>query len=113
MDGELTEEYIDSLDDSDTYRLYVRMKQANPKEFNKQYQQIRFGINIQYDIYNYLEGKYQTKNKEDTIIIEGNQYSLKEFRTETENRIALAKNTIIENIKEKDIYKARIPKQKV
>lgn len=95
------------------FKQFNVLKLAEPK-LEKEYQKIRYGIKIKFDVYNYFDGNYKLKDKqykikseEQFIIIEGKKILFKEFNTELEEREALTKSEILINMKEESVIQKR------
>lgn len=74
---------------------------------SKEYQQVRFGIKIKFDIYDYQKGRIETKPKQGLALLHGKRYNLEEIETELEEREKIMKNWLIDNEEKTGIMKMR------
>ena len=79
------------------------------KKYYEDYDQIRYGINVIFEIYDLWEDTKQIirKDKNGEVIINGKTYKLEDFRTEKENRRKIMMEAILNNISEEDVTEAR------
>lgn len=87
---------------SDSYKLFTILKMDNDEklaeEVTKNYDAIRYGIKLKFDIYYVIRDKQTFKEKSRTIIVDCKEFKLEEYHTEIEEREAKMKNIIIKNI---------------
>lgn len=93
-----------SMDILTAYKAYTVLKLDEP-ELTKDYNKVRFGIKLRFDINNILTENYYIKGKAGTIWVEGNKYPLKDFYTEMEEREALIKKAILDSLEEPKLQK--------
>lgn len=72
-----------------------------------EYKKARFGINIRFDLNDYLKGRINIKSKSGKALIKGKSHDLEEFETEIEKRERLIKKWLLENCQEKEVAKPR------
>lgn len=79
------------------------------KEFEEDYEVVRFGIKVKFEIYDLWEDtkKIVRKDKDGKVIIDGNTYKLEDFRTEKEERRKIMVNAIIDNVAEVEVTTPR------
>lgn len=77
--------------------------------FEEDYELIRYGISVKFEIYDLWEDTKQIirKDKDEMVIVKGKQYKLEAFRTEKEERRRMMANAIIENTEEKEVLHPR------
>lgn len=103
----ITEEEIMQMDLTTTME-YINQLMINPTPKTTQnYLKIRFGINIEFDIYKIITGNYLDKSKKNRIIIEKKEMHWSDFFTEMNERTALAKRTLISSIGNNDFIEGR------
>lgn len=94
-----------TMDLEDAYNFYITCMQEN-KELEEHYEQIRFGINITFDIHDIFDKFVTIKPKNGIVRIRGKSHKLIDYRTEVEKRHAKIKKAIIDHITEpNEIYK--------
>ncbi len=71
------------------------------------YEAVRFGVNLKFDINEYLEGWIVPKPKSRLVVIAGKLYKSKDFFTEIENRKRMAKAFLLQEYSEKNPVKVR------
>lgn len=100
---------IMGLDLQTAYQLFkqIELQEDKPKNFRKIYEYVRYGIEIEFDIYSLFDNEFISKTKTGEIIIEGETIEKEAFNTEIENREALIKKTIIDNQTDDSPYKNR------
>ena len=76
-------------------------------DHNQEYRKARFGVNIKFDINDYLKGRILTKPKTGKALIRGKTCKLEDFETELEEREKIIKDWLVENYTEEDIATAR------
>lgn len=64
---------------------------VNRDDYNK----VRFGFTIKFELEDYIKGRFREKPKSGTIVIWKNEYSLKDFRTEIEKREKVMRNSLL------------------
>lgn len=70
------------------------------KEEQELYKEVRYGINIKFDIHYYIEDYLIMKPKAGAIIIKGKSYKLEEYWSEMEDRTIRMKEWLMELNKE-------------
>lgn len=103
---EIDEIEIIKLNMQEAYKLLNIITIENPN-IKTQYEKIRNGIKLKFDIYNIFTENYTIKTKDNKIIMNKQNYKLNEFYTEIEKREALIKKIIIKSIKDTDIFEER------
>lgn len=71
------------------------------------YKMARFGVNIKFDINDYLKGRIQTKPKSGRALIRGQTCKLEDFETELEEREKVVKEWLLENYQEEELTAPR------
>lgn len=74
---------------------------------DEDYRKARFGIDIKFDINDYLKGRILTKPKTGKALIRGKTCSLEEFETELEEREKVIKSWLLENYTEDELIAPR------
>ena len=77
-------------------------------EHDNEYKKARFGMNIKFDINDYLKGRIITKPKTGKALIRGKAYHLEEFETELETREKVIKDWLVENYSEEELFSPRM-----
>lgn len=77
--------------------------------FEKDYDDVRFGMDVKFEIYDLWEDTKQIvrKDKDGKVIIDGNTYKLESFRTEKEERRKIMVEAILNNVTEFDVTTPR------
>lgn len=93
---EIAEEVIKgSLEEM--YNTFINLE-GEYKEYRKDYQKVRFGIIIEYDIYlNWKDGRIIEKPKDNAVIINGDVYDEADFWSDEEERRKIMAKAIIDN----------------
>lgn len=102
----LTTEQLQSvieMDLQEAYEFFLICKEENEK-LEQDYDEIRYGINLEIDIHDIIDGNILVKPKQQKVrILTGTDtFSLDEYRTELENRKSRIKKAILENMEEKN-----------
>ena len=102
---------------AELYELYKLLRQRiyddipNEKELKEAIRQIRYGIDLEFDIHDYEIGNYTEKGKAGYIIIPDyppkKKYSIPDIHTEIEKREDLARKTLLDSIEDDDLIKPR------
>lgn len=71
------------------------------------YRMARFGVDIKFDINDYLKGRIITKPKSGSALLRGRSVNLESFETELEKREKIIKEFLIENMKDEDLFTPR------
>lgn len=77
----------------------------------KTYNKVRYGLNIQFDINDYIKGRINIKRKRGLAIIQGKAYNIISFETELENREKQMKEWLISEWLEEEIVTGRQKKE--
>lgn len=94
----MDEQAVYEMNEQQAYDTYTVMCLENP-EMKKSYNQIRFGIDLKFDIYKHLRGQVSESEKNNIVRVKGvGEFSMEEYYTEIENRLALMKSEILNNI---------------
>jgi hypothetical protein len=72
------------------------------------YKQVRYGISVQFDIYDYLYDIIAIKGKTGKALYRGKAIKLREIWTELEKRNNLMKVWLVENMKEEPLIGLRV-----
>lgn len=96
---------IKTLSLEEAYELFI--SEVDKYRDSKIYGQIRFGIKIRFDIYDYLNGNIRVKHKSGKAIIKGRVYDMEDIYGEIEERNKEMKEWLVENIVEETFAKAR------
>ena len=81
-------------------------------DLEETYEQVRFGKNIRFDIYDYINEMVKVKDKSGLIIYRGKTINLTKFWTELEERNIIAKKWLKTNTtEESNIDGYEIPKK--
>lgn len=73
----------------------------------REYKQARFGINIIFDINDYLKGRITIKAKTGKAFIRGKAHRLEEFETELEQRERIIKGWLLDNFGDEEVATPR------
>ena len=95
-----------SLGLKEAYDVY-NIEKLEKEELGEIYHKVRFGINLEFDIYDLFSNNYVVKEKKGIVIIGRRKYPMKDFFSEIENRNALIKKALIESIEDDDIVEGR------
>lgn len=102
--GEDTEKDVREMGLEEAYNNFILLVASNTQE----YQWVRYGINIKFDIYNYFQGNMKIYKKKEMMIIHKKIYKLDAIYTELENRIKIIKKVLLElTNKNKEIVQMR------
>lgn len=98
-----TELEIRQMTFEDAWQTFKTEIETNTQE----YQQTRFGINIKFDINDYLKDRITIKPKIGKAYIKGTSYELEQLETELEQRERIIKKWLIKTFKDEDIATPR------
>lgn len=114
----IDEETILSLSMEAAYKLYILKLQdilsSTDSEGNRigkkeDYDKIRFGISISFELQDYFDSQFRKKPKDKQIVLYNETFNLQDFRTEIEEREKLLRGTLLKFYAiDKDIIKAPI-----
>ena len=82
-----------SMDFNESWNTFKTEVQDSTKE----YRLARFGININFDINDYLKGRVLIKSKTGKAFVRGRAFDLEDFETELEKRERIIKEWLITN----------------
>lgn len=71
------------------------------------YRKVRFGVNLHFDINDYLKGRIRIKGKQGIALVNGGSCNLATFESELEEREKIIKQWLIANCTEEDLVKPR------
>ena len=94
----LDEENIIALSLAEVWTLYkVKRKEMIKEGFTseQEYNRIRYGITIMFELDDYIQERFRERPKSGEIVIQKIVYSIKEFRTEMEERERLMRNSLL------------------
>ena len=91
----------------DTYNYFVLEIEEDDAESKKVYQKARFGINIKFDIYYYVNGVIIEKHKAGYAIVMNKKVPLEDFWTELEQRNKIMKEYLVERIRPPAVSRPR------
>lgn len=105
LTDEIVQQIIETKDVQTIYQNYTTFM-LQYEALKKHYDEIRYGIKQFFDIHDIFDGFVLIKPKNAKVSIRGKTIPLFEYRTEIEQRTALAKKLILDHITEKnEIYK--------
>lgn len=76
-------------------------------QFEEEYYKVRFGINVSFDINEFIHGELRNKRKRGVYKIGRTNVSAEDFWTELEERTTLIKKCLLELIPDKKITRSR------
>ena len=94
------------MDFEKLYKVFLLLKLE--KDLEEEYRKIRFGVDLKFDIYKYFGEDFVIKNKENIIIMDGKEFELGKFWSELENREAICRKAVMENMEDVDILAGRL-----
>ena len=79
------------------------------EEYDEDYEAIRFGIDVSFDIYDLWEetSRIIIKDKIGKVLVSQKEFDISDYRTEKENRRKIMANAISENTMEADVISPR------
>ena len=79
------------------------------EEFEQDYDMVRFGVNVYFEIYDLWEEtpNIARKDKDGKVYINGKTCSLEDFRTEKEERRKIMVEALLNNVKEIEVIAPR------
>lgn len=112
---EMSTTEIMKLDLDTAYKLFVQLQHEDitnetpytRKEYNEAYIEIRFGIELNFDIYTIINEHYTPKIKGGKLIIDDQLFSFREYYTELEQRESLAKKFLIDALTQNEPMEPR------
>lgn len=100
----MTEQDIGSMNIKESFlSLTQYLGDEKYPDLDEIYQEIRFGIDLKFDLYDYINEMIQTKSKSGRVIYRGKTIDLTKFWTEIETRNIKAKKWLKENTTEEGI----------
>lgn len=69
---------------------------VKPFTTTQDYDNIRFGLNIKFEIDDYLKNRFREKPKSGTIVIWKDEYNISDFRTEIDNRERMIRSALLD-----------------
>lgn len=88
---------INSLNIKESFLMLTQYMDEDYEDIEEIYQKVRFGINLRFDIYDYINEMIKTKDKNGIVIYRGKNMNLTKFWTELEQRNIIAKKWLKEN----------------
>lgn len=89
-----------------TLTQYMAEEEGTFNDIEDVYHKARFGINLKFDIYDYINEMINIKSKTGKIIYRGRTLDISDFWTELETRNILIKKWLIENTEEEGVIKS-------
>jgi len=91
------------------YNIFITLEGEYDKDFGEDYDLVRFGKLIKFEIQDLWEGTNSIvyKSKSNKVLIHREEYPLSDFRTEKEKRRKIMAEAIMRNMETRSIYKPR------
>lgn len=86
---------IQTLSTEETFQMFVANLDPELEETEKRYAQVRFGISLSFDMYDYINDVIVVKGKIGKVIHRGHVWKSEDFWTELEQRTRLAKQYLM------------------
>lgn len=109
----LTSEQLNDVMDQDLNGTWTRYKVLciDYPELEEELENIKYGYDLQFNLLDYLRGRYQEKPKQQVIQISGHTLSINDFEEELDKREAMMKKLIIDTIQPNKIITSRLERE--